>query len=302
MTMLRKLFSLFVAIGLAACSPTATPSAHAETPQSGRPALWKLADADTTIWLFGTIHVLPAGYQWRDATIDKALRESDMLVIEALIDRTDPAKAFALLSRLGMTPGLPPLVARVADDKRAALQVLIDRSKLPAPFLNGMETWGGALMLMPVLLSDLGLDGGRGVEEELETEFKTANKPIDALETAEQQLRVLDGLSETAQRQFLTAMVDGGDSQQAEFDAMLAAWARGDEAAIAASFDKDARVSAGLRNALLVKRNTAWTEWLKARLDTPGTIFVAVGAGHLAGDDSVVRMLKAKGLTVERVQ
>ena len=302
MTTLRKLFSVFVAIGLAACSPAAAPSAPIETPQTGRPALWKLADADTTIWLFGTIHVLPAGFKWRDAAIDKALRESDTLVIEAVIDRSDPAKTFALLSKLGMTPGLPPLVDRVAVDKRAGLQTLIDRSRLPAQFLNGMETWGGALMLMPVLLGDLGLEGGRGVEEELETEFKAANKPIDALETAEQQLRVLDGLSEPVQRQFLTAMIDDGKNQRQEFDAMLGAWARGDEAGIAASFDKDVSVSPELRDALLVKRNRAWTEWLKARLDKPGMIFVAVGAGHLAGDNSVVRMLKAKGLTVERMQ
>lgn len=302
MTTLRKLFSVFVAIGLAACSPAATPSAHAEAPQTGRPALWRLADADTTIWLFGTIHVLPAGYQWRDAAIDKAVRESDALVIEAVIDRNDPAKAFGLLTRLGTQPGLPTLIDRVPRDKRAGLQALIDRTKLPAAYLNGLKTWSGALMLMPVLLGDLGLEGGSGVEEQLEADFTTSAKPITGLETAEKQLRVLDGLSETAQRQFLAAMVEDGKDQRQEFDAMLTAWAQGDEAGIAASFDKDASVSPELLDALLVRRNKAWAEWLKARLDQPGTIFVAVGAGHLAGDNSVVRMLKAKGLTVERVQ
>ncbi|AGH49230.1 GumN family protein [Sphingomonas sp. MM-1] len=302
MTLISRLLSAVLAITLAACGPAASPPAAARVAQEDHPALWKLADEDTTIYLFGTIHVLPAGYEWRDAAIDAAIDRSDALVIEAVIDRTDPAKAFALLSRLGTTPGLPPLLDRVPADKREQLAALIARSRLPQPFLDGMETWSGALMLMPVLMSDLGLDGGMGVEEQLEARFKADGRPIEGLETAEQQLRVLDGLPEDVQRQFLVAMIDDGTAQKAEFDAMLAAWSRGDEAAIAATFDKDVRVSPELRAALLVRRNAAWADWLKARLDRPGTIFVAVGAGHLAGPDSVVRMLEAKGLKVERVQ
>lgn len=298
--MFRKLLAAFVAAGLTACS--AAPSPAAKPPKEGRPALWKLADEDTTIWLFGTIHVLPPGYKWRDAVIDKAVAQSDGLVIEAILDRTDPSKAMALLARIGMTPGLPPLVDRVPADKKAALAALIARSKVPPRVLDGMDTWSGALMLMPVLLGDLGLAGGIGVEEQLEGDFKAANKPIEGLETAEQQLRVLDGMPEDAQRQFLIAMVDDGTDQKAEFEKMLTAWARGDEKGISASFDKDVRVSPELREALLVRRNAAWTEWLKARLDKPGTVFVAVGAGHLAGNDSVIAMLKAKKLKVQRVQ
>lgn len=300
MMLLRKILLAFVGGSLAACSPAAPPKA--EAPPQGRPALWKLADADTTIWLFGTIHALPPGYQWRDATIDKALAESDGLVVEALLDRKDPAQAAALINKLGVTPGLPPLLERVAPAKRAALAALIARSKLPAQLLDGMETWSGALMLMPVVLGDLGVAGGTGVEEQLEDQFAKAGKPIEGLETAEQQLGVLDGLPEAAQRDFLGTLADDAGKDRAEFDKMLAAWSRGDEQGIAASFDTELKDSAPLREALLTRRNAAWVEWLKARLDRPGTVFVAVGAGHLAGRESVVRMLEAKGFKVERVQ
>ncbi|WP_380872207.1 hypothetical protein ACFB49_31520 [Sphingomonas sp. DBB INV C78] len=301
MSMYRKLLSTFVAVGLAACSPANSPPAAAPAPREAHPALWKLSDADTTIWLFGTIHVLPAGYKWRHTTIDKAVAESDGLVIEAILDRKEPAKAFALLNKLGVSPGLPPLVERVPQDKRAALTALMEKSTLPKPFLDSLETWAGGLMLMPVLLGDLGLKGGKGVEEVLEEDFKAAGKPIEGLETAELQLRVLDGMSEDAQRQFLVAMVDDKD-EKLDFNKMLAAWARGDEKAISKSFDKDIRISPELREALLVQRNARWADWLQARLNKPGTIFVAVGAGHLAGEESVLRMLKAKGLKVERVE
>lgn len=299
--MLRKILLAFAGAALAACSPISAPATAEATPQ-GHPALWKLADADTTIWLFGTIHALPPGYQWRDAVIDKALAESDALVVEAVLDRKDPAKAMALITRLGMTPGLPPLVERVSTDKRPALAALIARSKLPAPLLDGMETWSGALMLMPVVLGDLGVAGGAGVEEQLEEQFAKAGKPIEGLETAEQQLGVLDGLPEAAQRDFLGTLAEDSGKDRDEFEKMLAAWSTGDEKGIAASFDTELKDSAPLREALLTRRNAAWVEWLKTRLDRPGTVFVAVGAGHLAGRESVVRMLEAQGLKVERVQ
>lgn len=302
MTIFSKILVAFASLALAACSPVDPPQSSTEAPAQGRPALWKLADADTTIWLFGTIHALPPGYQWRDAVIDKALAESDVLVVEAVLDRQDPAKAMALITKLGMTPGLPPLVERVPADKRPALAALIARSKLPVELLNGMDTWSGALMLMPVVLGDLGVAGGTGVEEALESDFRAAGKPIEGLETAEQQLGVLDGLPEEAQREFLATLAEDSSKDREEFEKMLAAWSRGDEKGISASFDKELKHSAVLRDALLTRRNAAWTTWLQARLDKPGTVFVAVGAGHLAGRESVVRMLKAKGLKVQRVQ
>lgn len=300
--MFRKILAAFAGLALAACSPVSPPKSTTEVPAGGRPALWKLTDADTTIWLFGTIHALPPGYAWRDAVIDEALAKSDVLVIEAVLDRQDPAKAMALITGLGMTPGLPPLVERVPADKRPALAALIARSKLPAQLLDTMETWSGALMLMPVVLGDLGVAGGTGVEEQLERDFGEARKPIQGLETAEQQLGVLDGLPEEAQREFLATLADDSGKDREDFDKMLAAWSKGDLKGIAASFDMELKHSAVLRDALLTRRNKAWTEWVQARLDKPGTVFVAVGAGHLAGQDSVVRMLEAKGLKVDRVQ
>lgn len=293
--------ALFAFVGCAP-APADPPAKPAASATQARPAMWKLADGDTTVWLLGTIHVLPKGYPWRGPLIDDAVKQADVLVIETLLDRADPAKAMALLTQLGVTPGLPPLVDRVPAEKRPALAELIRRSQVPEPFLNGLETWGGALMLMPVILGDLGLGDGVGVEEQLEADFRAAKKPIEGLETPEAQLGVLDGLPETAQREFLTALTDDGVDGQADFNAMLAAWARGDEAAIAATFDDEVKVSPALRHALLVRRNANWVALLQKRLETPGKVLVAVGAGHLAGADSVVAMLKAKGVTVERVQ
>lgn len=298
---LRSPFAAIAALLLAACSPADPAPTATAAPAEGRPALWKLADADTTIWLFGTIHVLPDGYKWQNKTISDTIAAADGLVIETVLD-SDPAKASALLMRMGATSGLPPLVERVAPAKRPALETMIARSGLPRATFDAMETWTAALLLVGVSLIDLELSPASGIEEQLETQFSAAGKPISGLETAEQQLGYFDRLPETAQRQFLTTLVDDPAAARIEYEAMLAAWARGDEQAIADAFDEDFEVSAALRDALLRKRNAAWAEWLAKRLDAPGKVLVAVGAGHLAGPESVQTMLAKKGFTVERVQ
>lgn len=285
------------ALLLAACAPAAGPVA----PPQAKPALWKLADADTTIYLFGTIHALPPGYRWRGAALDAAFGRADALVVEAVLDR-DPAKASAMLIGLGRSAGLPPLAERVPAERRETLAALIARSKLPAAFLDGMETWSAALLLVGVTFADLGIGGEDGVERQLEAEFGAAGKPIEGLETPQQQLGYFDALPEEAQREFLTTLLDDPRKAQADFAKMLAAWSRGDEAGIAASFDDEIELSPHLHEVLLTRRNAAWAEWLAKRLEKPGTILVAVGAGHLAGPESVRTMLKAKGLKIERVQ
>jgi uncharacterized protein len=92
------------------------------------------------------------------------------------------------------------------------------------------------------------------------------------------------------------------EDPKAEFDAMLGAWAKGDDKAIATTFDDELRQSPELTDALLRNRNANWTAWLTKRLDTPGTVMVAVGAGHLAGVDSIQSMLAKQGVKVTRVQ
>jgi len=285
------------ALLIAACAPAAPPA-----PVPASPALWKLADADTTIYLFGTIHALPPSHRWRDARLDAAFGSADELVLEAVLDK-DPASAAALLMGIGRNiAGLPPLAERVPAAKRRVLEDLVTRSRLPAALLDGLETWAATLMLVGVTLNDLGIGPNDGVEDALQAQFRAAGKPIAGLETPQQQLGYFDALPEKAQRDFLLTLLDDPKQARADFREMLAAWTNGDEAGIAASFDEEIELSPELRAVLLDRRNAAWAEWLKQRLDKTGTVLVAVGAGHLAGPGSVVALLKARGLEAKRVR
>lgn len=290
MRRLRLLAPLF----LLAAAP-AQPQAH--------PALWKLADADTTIYLFGTVHILPAGTNWMSPGIKAAVDASQSLTLEAVLDQ-DPTLVATVLLKIGHADGLPPLAERVPPNQRAQLAALVKASGLPPSYLDGMKTWAAALMLTGAALQQIGVDAAAspGVEPQLTALFRSANKPVEGLETAELQLGYFDKLPESAQRAFLAATLDAPAKAKADFQKMLGAWEKGDPAAIEKSFADDPEFTPELRDLLIRQRDRAWADVLAKRLDKPGTVFVAVGAGHLAGPDSVQKMLADKGLKVTRVQ
>jgi len=279
------------------------PQAHPALPQQAHPAMWKLADADTTIWLFGSIHILPAGTNWMDPKIKAAIDGSQSLTIETVLDQ-DPGKVANILMNLGTASGLPPLSQRVPPARRAQLAALIKASGVPASLLDGMKSWAAAIMLTGAALQQIGVDAAAspGVEPQLTALFRSLGKSVDGLETPEAQLGFFNQLPESAQRAFLVATLDNPAKSRADFRKMIAAWARGDPAAIEKSFADDPEFTPALRDLLIRQRDRNWAELLAKRLEKPGTVFVAVGAGHLVGPDSVQKMLAKKGLRVERVR
>jgi uncharacterized protein YbaP (TraB family) len=273
--------------------------AAAPAPRQAHPALWKLSDADTTIWLFGTIHALPSAYAWRDPAIEKALAGSDGLTLETVVDQ-DPGKLATLLFTLGHGEGLPPLAERVPPARRARLAALVKASGLPPATLDGMKSWAAAIILTGVAMNEVGIGAESGVEAQLSALFRGKGEPVDGLETPEQQLGFFNALAEKSQASFLIATLDSPAKARKEFDEMVAAWSKGDVPGIARAFSEDPEFTPELRDLLVRRRNAAWAEALRKRMDRPGTSFVAVGAGHLAGEDSLIGLLKAKGLKVER--
>lgn len=285
--------SLLAACASASSPPPKAPPAH--------PALWKLSDADTTIYLFGTIHVLAKDFKWRTPAIDKAVHKSQELVLEVadLQDQNQTANTFR---KLAVSPNLPPVLERVPADKRAGLQALMDKAGMSGAILNQFESWAVAVMLASGMLKELDVSPEYGVEKQLQAGFAKAKKPVSGLETTEEQLGMFDTLPEAAQRTFLSSMVDDAADPAKEFNDMVSAWSRGDDKAIAASFDDELKLSPELAQALLYNRNANWKAWIEKRLEKPGTVFVAVGAGHLAGPDSVIAMLGKDKFKVVRVQ
>lgn len=288
-------------VGFAAVS-VATPQAAQAAAAAAKPALWEVSDPDTTIYLFGTIHLLPENYSWQTREIDRAIARSDTLFVETLIDTKNPQALAGELARLGFSPGQPPIANRIHPQKRPLLEAAIQKSGIPRHVFDSMETWAAAFTLLGTQFKELGLHGQHGVEQTLREAFAAAGKPVGQLETNSEQLGFFDTLPQSAQRALLEGAIESPQKMSGEFSEMLGSWASGDVDAIAETFNRGLAESPELREALLRRRNASWSHWIERRLAMPGRTFVAVGAGHLAGNDSVQAFLQSRGLRIRRVQ
>lgn len=290
-----RLFIPLAAAFVSACSG----SGQAEV---AKPALWRLSDPDTTIYLFGTIHMLPDGYDWRTPRFNAALARAGTLVLE-IADVGDANAQASAYKAVATAPGLPPILDRAPADKRAALAAAIDKAGLKPAQLDGLKTWAAALTIGTMTGKGSGASPLNGVDSQLGALFRDAGKPVDGLETTRQQLGYFDSLPESAQRKLLLGMADDatGDGGKQITD-MIAAWSKGDVKRIAVTFDEELKLSPELADRLVRQRNAAWAGWIEQRMAKPGTVMVAVGAGHFAGSDSVIAKLKADGYRVERLQ
>ena len=300
--MLRPLAAALTAIALTLSLPACAQKSKAPVAaQDADPALWVVKDKDTTIYLFGTIHVLKPGLSWFDEAVKKAFDRSQELKLELVMP--DPAAMASLVQATGTAaPGTPPLSERLPVGKQAAFRRAVTDLGLPADALDRYKPWLAATQLSIAPLSKLGYDSANGPETVLTEAAKAAHKPITGLETAEQQLGYFSGLSDTAQIQFLESTVDELPTVADQMQRMVGDWAGGKPEALAAEMNDSLKDSPEVAKVLLVDRNKRWAQWIKDRMAKPGTVFVAVGAGHLAGPDSVQAQLARLGVKAQRVR
>lgn len=274
----------------------------ARTPRVARPALWEVSDPDTKVYLFGTIHLLPEDLKWRTPAFDEAVKQAQQLVVETIVDQQNPAAVQQAEFSLGFAKGLPPIIRRVPPAQVARLRAAIAKSGVPEKAFDQMKTWLAAITLLSIQFHDMGLKGTAGPEEILRQQFLSEQKPIGQLETNTEQFSYFDRMSEKAQRELLQGALEPQASTDKEFAGMLSSWSHGDVNGIAVTFNRELSQSSEIRQILLRQRNANWAKWIEQRMGQPGTVLVAVGAGHLAGKDSVLEKLRGDGFKVRRLQ
>ena len=263
------------------------------------PALWMVKDADTTIYLFGTIHALRPGMPWFGGQVAQAFGESGTLVTEiANVDSMDTAQT--LLAR-AMLPEGQSLRAKLSKADRAVYDAALAKAAIPAAALDRFKPWYAAVVLSSLPLLKSGFKLEEGVEIQLAARAKAAGKGQEALETAAYQLGLFDSLPEAGQLAYLRQVVDNLPDVTKQIDTLIGEWGEGDAVGLAKTMNAE-ETDAGLTEVLLTRRNIAWADWIKARMAKPGTVFLAVGAGHLAGPGSVQDLLATRGLAATRLQ
>lgn len=281
---------LAAAPALAGCAPK----------PAGEPALWRIADEDSEIWLFGTAHMLDPNLNWRGPRINAAFASAEEFITETDMSEAGVAEAQAVSAQRGTAAPGAPLSASLDEPQRAALSRVAGMLRLDAERLEPHRPWYAALQLSYAYAYQRGMRAEAGVENVLYADAHRRGMRMGFLETPEQQIRFLADLPEAEQARFLADTLREIEAEEDGVDALADLWSRGETAALAALFDAQwRRTSPMLRDVIILQRNRAWADEIATRLEGEGRIFIAVGAAHLLGEGNVIALLRARGIEVE---
>ena len=282
-------------------APAAAPARPACRQRiSANPAMWQVRDADTTIYLFGTFHLLDACRDWFKGTVREAFNRSDELVLEAVLPET-PTEIQPLLMRVAVDPQGRTVTSRLSAEDAARLRT--ELGPLAAPFDQAkFEPWFINLTLSNLAAGKLNLDPTLGPETVLRRAAEVRHIPLIGVETIEFQFNLFDTQPEEDQLKALRRTLADPEAGVRTLRPMLAAWSSGNADRLAEIINEGTTEDPQTFRMLLVDRNAAWARWIRERLQRPGTVFMAVGAGHLGGVGSVQDQLRWLGIESSRVR
>ena len=299
-------------------SNRAAPSTRPITPvrqdYEPRPAMWRLSDADTSITIFGTFHVLPEGFRWRTPLFDRVVAEADEVVFESRDDdaagegeTADSAEELRFLELMMRYRPSQPLSERISERNRPKLRRMLQLAGIEAAMVDYAPP---LITMFAIADATAEAEGSRrdfGVETVIEAVFKASGRPVSAIADP---IRVLENLLALDESKIIAMLEEGFD----EWDGCALVepgstgwetehgWAQGKLGDASIQEMMEDPFFKAFYQVLLVDRNRAWTEWLAQRMEQPGKLLLAVGAGHMEGPDSVILMLEQRGLKVERIQ
>ena len=287
-----RTFALAAALLLAACTPK---------DQAGGPAMWRLKDADSEIWILGTVHVLPREVMWRTARIDKAFGEADVVWFEAATGGEAVERELAaLVQRVGVNPPGVPLSSRLTAAEKARFETVARSVDIDPAAMEGARPWLAALQLSMAMLVKQGADPEAGVESVLEAEAAQRGKTVSYFETAAQQMHFLADLSPEAELRFFVSTLRQIAEDSGQNDVMDDLWAHGRVDELGRLLNEMIEEAGPeVADAIIHRRNAAWSTQIDTMMKGKGRIFVAVGTAHMTGPRGVPALLRAKGYTVE---
>ena len=312
MKLLRSRFLkpvLLAALVASACAVNADAPRTAGGPPV--PLLWKVSDADNSVYLLGSFHLLkPTDYPL-SSDVDAAFKDAESLVFEMTPEEmSSPALAMQMGQAALRTDGttlnseLPPETVALLDKWLADNAAELQKMGLPPQVLQMFEPWFVGLTISITEMTKQGLDPKLGLDAHLAAQAGKAGKPTAGLETGAQQIAFLDGMGKQEQLQFLAEALSQSKDAKNETAKLHDAWREGNAELLWNDMAvKMKQEYPGLYQRINVARNDAWVPKIEKRLADPGTddTLVVVGALHLLGPDGVVEKLRTKGYTVERV-
>lgn len=283
---------------LASCF--ASPALAQERPDAD-PAMWVVADEDTTVYLFGTFHMLDGKIDWfNDAVLD-AYDASDEVVFEA-VPAENPAELQPLIMKYAIDISGTPISEKLSEETMAKLVDVLGQMGAPATAFDQLDPWFVGMQLVALEAQKLGLTGEHGPEAVISKAAREDGKKLGELEGYEYQFRMFDEMPLEIQSRTLEASLKDMAEMGEQLGTMQSYWANAEVDELTSMLKETSEDIPEFYEALFPVRNALWANWIEGRLAEPGTVFIAVGLGHLAGDDSVQAFLADKGIESQRVE
>jgi uncharacterized protein YbaP (TraB family) len=280
---------------------SATPLAASPMPVlRAHPALWKVVGKRGTVYLFGSLHLLPPNVDWHARNITRAIAASDVFVFETPEDQDMLQKVQALIANEGMLPKGESLRALLPADVQGDYDTELAQLGISAQAVDGKRPWLVSLLMeVTQIMKESNASPDSGVDLVLMREATADHKPMRYLETIEQQIALIVPNDSNVELQEFEASLKEAHAEKDDYADFVAAWSGGDTARIDALMSGEFTQLPGARKALLDDRNRAWLGKIEGMLDEDGTFFVTVGVGHLVGPAGVPALLPAAGYAVE---
>jgi uncharacterized protein YbaP (TraB family) len=288
--MLKSVLAALAGLVLASC---------AQAEAQARPPVWTVRDADSEMLIFGSVHVLRPGLDWRPDALDAALAKADDLWFELPIDAVSEARVSQLAASMGRLPEGETLSGLLSPEGAKRLEATAERLGVSMAVLDALEPWFAEVVLASAEFMKAGADANSGVEKSIAA-TAPASAQRRAFETPEEQIAIFDATPLPQQIASLEESLREMKSNPNAYDELVGHWLAGDLTAL----DEDVlaplrKAAPGLYARLVTDRNARWIAELKTRMDGAGSTVVVVGVGHLIGEDGLPAQLRALGYSVE---
>jgi len=268
-------------------------------PAAAQPSLWHVKGSQGEAWLFGSIHVLPPGIDWRTPKVEDALANADVFVFEVSQDAATMARVQKLIAEHGYLPQGVLLRDLLHPAAQAKFDAAVAAAGLPAEQINHERPWLAGLQILFAQMGRHQFGTGDGVDAVLMDVARKTGKPMRYLETIDEQFALLAPDDPALELdEFESGLADLNDAE-AMVQPMVDAWEAGDQTALAKIVDEDMSDFPSAQKALFDDRNARWVPKIAAMLKQKHRFFITVGAGHLAGPRGVPALLRKAGYTVE---
>jgi len=266
------------------------------------PAMIWVAEGDNNrVYLMGSIHMLREQDHPLPGIVDTVYDDAEKLVMEIDMDDIDPLAALQFLMQEGVLQGDTTLKDFMGASLYAEAKASAAEIDIPIEMLEKSEPWLAAMTVQEMIMMRIGFKAEFGIEMYLMAKASADGKPITGLETIEQQLGFLDGLSPDTQSRWLLQSIVEGRRMEMLTDEMVAAWRGGDVQFLERELLVEMDTYPELHDALLADRNKSWITPIMNMLDDRDDYLVIVGAAHLVGDDGVPDLLSKQGVRIKQL-